>query len=58
MTGFPLTNLDRRPRKRARLGWDVLPEPPKVLDLSSDSSFFLFYRCCFFRFGFARSDQD
>ncbi|KAG5618048.1 hypothetical protein H5410_017872 [Solanum commersonii] len=31
VTGFPLTNLDRRPRKRARLGWDVLPEPPKGL---------------------------
>ena len=30
MTGFPLTNLDRRPRKRARLGWDVLPEPSKA----------------------------
>ncbi|TMX01341.1 hypothetical protein EJD97_024670 [Solanum chilense] len=30
VTGFPLTNLDRRPRKRARLGWDVLPEPPKA----------------------------
>lgn len=26
---FPHTHMDRRPRKRARLGWDV-PEVPKV----------------------------
>lgn len=42
MTEFPLTHLDRRPRKRPRLGWDVVPETPfqtqvapKVLDLFS-----------------------
>lgn len=29
VTEFPLTHLDRRPRKRARLGWDV-PQAPKV----------------------------
>ncbi|KDO69451.1 hypothetical protein CISIN_1g0139732mg, partial [Citrus sinensis] len=23
VTEFPFSNLDRRPRKRARLGWDV-----------------------------------
>ncbi|XP_016440940.1 serine/threonine-protein kinase AFC2 isoform X3 [Nicotiana tabacum] len=30
VTEFPMTHLDRRPRKRARLGWDVLPEQPKA----------------------------
>uniref|UniRef100_A0A3Q7FRB1 dual-specificity kinase n=2 Tax=Solanum subgen. Lycopersicon TaxID=49274 RepID=A0A3Q7FRB1_SOLLC len=40
VTGFPLTNLDRRPRKRARLGWDVLPEPPKVWE---SLSLYVFY---------------
>uniref|UniRef100_A0A2P2MPB4 Serine/threonine-protein kinase AFC2 isoform X2 n=1 Tax=Rhizophora mucronata TaxID=61149 RepID=A0A2P2MPB4_RHIMU len=29
MTEFPHTHLDRRPRKRARLGWDV-PQVPKA----------------------------
>ncbi|KAH9720507.1 serine/threonine-protein kinase AFC2 [Citrus sinensis] len=29
VTEFPFSNLDRRPRKRARLGWDV-PQVPKV----------------------------
>ncbi|KAH7528353.1 hypothetical protein FEM48_Zijuj05G0063600 [Ziziphus jujuba var. spinosa] len=29
VTEFPLTHLDRRPRKRARLGWDV-PQAPKA----------------------------
>ncbi|KAI5665091.1 hypothetical protein M9H77_24414 [Catharanthus roseus] len=28
VTEFPLTHLDRRPRKRPRLGWDVVPETP------------------------------
>ncbi|CAA7037298.1 unnamed protein product [Microthlaspi erraticum] len=27
---FPHTHMDRRPRKRARLGWDVLPPAPKA----------------------------
>ncbi|CAN6914536.1 unnamed protein product [Brassica oleracea] len=27
---FPHTHMDRRPRKRARLGWDVLPTAPKA----------------------------
>ncbi|CAH8275469.1 unnamed protein product [Arabidopsis lyrata] len=27
---FPHTNMDRRPRKRARLGWDVLPQATKA----------------------------
>jgi hypothetical protein len=27
---FPHTHMDRRPRKRARLGWDVLPQATKV----------------------------
>ncbi|KAF5476688.1 hypothetical protein F2P56_003402 [Juglans regia] len=27
---FPYTHMDRRPAKRARLGWDVLPQPPKA----------------------------
>ncbi|XP_050936098.1 serine/threonine-protein kinase AFC2 isoform X2 [Cucumis melo] len=30
MIEFPHTHLDRRPRKRARLGWDVVPEAPKA----------------------------
>ncbi len=30
VTEFPHTHMDRRPTKRARLGWDVLPQPPKV----------------------------
>lgn len=30
---FPHTNMDRRPRKRQRLGWDVVPQAPKVSDL-------------------------
>ncbi|XP_031091690.1 serine/threonine-protein kinase AFC2 [Ipomoea triloba] len=30
VTEFPLPQLDRRPRKRPRLGWDVLPEVPKA----------------------------
>ncbi|CAO2840555.1 unnamed protein product [Amaranthus hypochondriacus] len=30
VTEFPLTHLDRRPRKRPRLGWDVAPQTPKV----------------------------
>ncbi|KAL6281022.1 hypothetical protein ACE6H2_017903 [Prunus campanulata] len=29
VTEFPFTHLDRRPRKRARLGWDV-PQAPKA----------------------------
>ncbi|KAJ8772268.1 hypothetical protein K2173_027445 [Erythroxylum novogranatense] len=29
VTEFPIANLDRRPRKRARLGWDV-PQVPKA----------------------------
>ncbi|KAF4370631.1 hypothetical protein G4B88_013387 [Cannabis sativa] len=29
VTEFPLSHLDRRPRKRARLGWDV-PQAPKA----------------------------
>ncbi|KAH9776461.1 serine/threonine-protein kinase AFC2 [Citrus sinensis] len=29
VTEFPFSNLDRRPRKRARLGWDV-PQVPKA----------------------------
>ncbi|KAB1217263.1 Serine/threonine-protein kinase AFC2 [Morella rubra] len=30
VTEFPHTHLDRRPAKRARLGWDVLPQAPKA----------------------------
>ncbi|RAL47560.1 hypothetical protein DM860_011298 [Cuscuta australis] len=30
VTEFPIMQLDRRPRKRARLGWDVLPEVSKA----------------------------
>ncbi|GMY14971.1 serine/threonine-protein kinase AFC2 isoform X1 [Fagus crenata] len=30
VTEFPHTHMDRRPTKRARLGWDVLPQPPKA----------------------------
>lgn len=33
VTEFPHTHMDRRPRKRPRLGWDVLPQAPKVSDL-------------------------
>ncbi|KAH0975425.1 hypothetical protein GBA52_017324 [Prunus armeniaca] len=29
VTEFPFTHLDRRPRKRARLGWDI-PQAPKA----------------------------
>lgn len=29
LTEFPHTHMDRRPRKRPRLGWD-LPQVPKV----------------------------
>ena len=39
VTEFPLTHLDRRPRKRPRLGWDVAPQTPKVFDLLT---FFVF----------------
>lgn len=35
VTDFPHTHMDRRPRKRARLGWDV-PEAPEVLIRFSD----------------------
>ncbi|XP_062169218.1 serine/threonine-protein kinase AFC2 isoform X1 [Alnus glutinosa] len=30
MTEFPHTHMDRRPAKRARMGWDVLPQVPKA----------------------------
>ncbi|KAJ9568313.1 hypothetical protein OSB04_004279 [Centaurea solstitialis] len=30
VTEFPMTQLDIRPRKRQRLGWDVVPQPPKA----------------------------
>lgn len=30
MANFPHSHMDRRPRKRARLGWDVV-EAPKVV---------------------------
>ncbi|KAF3956017.1 hypothetical protein CMV_018825 [Castanea mollissima] len=30
VTEFPHTHMDRRPTKRARLGWDVLPQPSKA----------------------------
>ncbi|KAG2676005.1 hypothetical protein I3760_12G031900 [Carya illinoinensis] len=30
VTEFPHTHMDRRPAKRARLGWDVLPQAPKA----------------------------
>ncbi|KAK1377266.1 Serine/threonine-protein kinase AFC2 [Heracleum sosnowskyi] len=34
MTDFPHTNMDRRPRKRQRLGWDVAPLPhPSMAEL-------------------------
>ena len=33
VTEFPHTHLDRRPRKRPRLGWDVAPQFPQVTDL-------------------------
>ena len=42
VTEFPLTHLDRRPRKRPRLCWDVAPETPMVSHL-----FFCFSNCCF-----------
>ncbi|KAJ6809320.1 serine/threonine-protein kinase AFC2 isoform X1 [Iris pallida] len=29
-TEFPHTRMDRRPRKRPRLGWDVVPQNPKA----------------------------
>lgn len=32
---FPHEHMDRRPRKRQRLGWDVVPQAPKVSDLFS-----------------------
>ncbi|KAI9095753.1 hypothetical protein K1719_026313 [Acacia pycnantha] len=34
---FPHTHLDRRPKKRPRLGWDVA-EPPKLEKLVSKES--------------------
>uniref|UniRef100_A0A5B6YQU4 Uncharacterized protein n=1 Tax=Davidia involucrata TaxID=16924 RepID=A0A5B6YQU4_DAVIN len=30
VTEFPHTHMDRRPRKRPRLGWDVVPQVPKA----------------------------
>ncbi|TYH80387.1 hypothetical protein ES332_D03G128700v1 [Gossypium tomentosum] len=30
VTGFPHTHMDRRPRKRPRLGWDVTQLPPQA----------------------------
>ncbi|KAL4584871.1 hypothetical protein LXL04_009481 [Taraxacum kok-saghyz] len=30
VTEFPMGQLDLRPRKRQRLGWDVVPTPPKA----------------------------
>ncbi|CAH1423257.1 unnamed protein product [Lactuca virosa] len=30
VTEFPMGQLDLRPRKRQRLGWDVVPPPPKA----------------------------
>ncbi|KVI06276.1 Protein kinase, catalytic domain-containing protein [Cynara cardunculus var. scolymus] len=30
VTEFPMSQLDVRPRKRQRLGWDVVPQPPKA----------------------------
>ncbi|MCD9643962.1 Dual specificity protein kinase clk3, partial [Datura stramonium] len=42
VTRFPLTNLDHQPRKRARLGWDVLPKPPKINALKEG----LIHRSC------------
>ncbi|KAA8542234.1 hypothetical protein F0562_023630 [Nyssa sinensis] len=30
VTEFPHTHMDRRPRKRPRLGWDVVPQAPKI----------------------------
>ncbi|KAK9054550.1 hypothetical protein SSX86_025628 [Deinandra increscens subsp. villosa] len=30
VTEFPMSQLDLRPRKRQRLGWDVAPPPPKA----------------------------
>lgn len=50
MTDFPHTHMDRRPRKRARLGWDV-PEAPEVIDPFSQigdlSPFLRFLDLCF-----------
>lgn len=38
---YPHAHMDRRPRKRARLGWDV-PEAPKVIVFLDPFLFFLF----------------
>ena len=35
VTEFPHTHMDRRPTKRARMGWDVLPQIPKVWSFTS-----------------------
>ena len=54
VTEFPHTHMDRRPRKRPRLGWDVLPQAPKVLDLLLKfeiCSILLFFGFCFARSG-------
>ncbi|XWS47869.1 hypothetical protein CRYUN_Cryun13aG0022600 [Craigia yunnanensis] len=32
VTEFPLTHMERRPRKRSRLGWDVNQLPPQVFE--------------------------
>lgn len=48
LTEFPHTHMDRRPRKRPRLAWDV-PQAPKVVLVSFWSNIFWFHGC------FARS---
>lgn len=47
---FPHNNMDRRPRKRPRLTWDMPPPlpPPKVKDKCS----FLFFVLLYFRLNF------
>ena len=45
MIEFPHTHMDRRPRKRQRLGWDVAPQTLKVSDLIFEDSL---YKSVFF----------
>lgn len=56
VTEFPHTHMDRRPAKRARLGWDVLPQAPKVFFSSRAIDLLDLYRFIDARaFFFARS---
>lgn len=40
--------MDRRPRKRPRLGWDVLPQAPQVNSTRSVNFLFFLVFCSFF----------